>query len=652
MKPLSEILSLSTELLGWTLLNSLWQGLVMVLLIVTILRFMPVRLAKARYAIACMGIVALLMISVYTFLYLQQHHVEEKTAVNTISQNDFFGVLASQNTQPQIVGSSSWLLNTITLIDANMSLIMMGWAVGALLFSLRLISGWWYIRQMKQSALEVDPAWNSTLETLANAMGIRRVVMLAQSTNINSPMVIGFFKPVILIPAGMLAGLSTEQVETIILHELAHIKRHDYIINLLQAFVETLFFFNPFVWVLSNIIRREREYCCDDEVIMNHGSTMAYARALAQLEEWRLTKQTFALSLAENKNQLLNRIRRIMEKSGQNYSAKDRLIPAVLLVVGLICASWLTIKTDRKNKETVKDTFAQDTVIKNKGSRSKTTIITFDSEGNPHEEVYESAEGDVDEAFSYNWMSPDVNFVMPDMPSVPGAPSFPSFPDFPDMPMMPSFSMGAFHIDTIPGPGVYYFNNDGRDWENFSEEFEKKFQEQFKDFYKDHQKEFEKMMEDMKENFSHNFEDHHSWQMADLDHMREMQEMAVAEMHEHQSDLVEAQRAMELAQLDQLHALEAIPAMEDVAAMEHSAKLMEEQAKEMELRTARYEKEVAEMAKKDGYLGKDEKLSTINWGEDNEFKINGKKIKAEDTSKYVKHRDKYFKSAFHYMKTE
>src|SRR5690606_8513761 len=103
--------------------------------------------------------------------------------------------------------------------------------------------------------------------------------------------------------------------------------RHDYIINLFQSLLETIFFFNPFVWMISSAIRREREFCCDDEVVRRNGSPLTYAKALAQLEEIRHSKPVFALSLAENKNQLLNRIKRIMEKSAKNYSGRERIIP-------------------------------------------------------------------------------------------------------------------------------------------------------------------------------------------------------------------------------------------------------------------------------------------------------------------------------------
>src|SRR5204862_7511696 len=108
-----------------------------------------------------------------------------------------------------------------------------------------------------------DNDWSNIVQQLARQLHIDRVIPLAQSAHINAPLVIGYIKPVIMIPVGMFSGLSPEQIETIFIHELAHIKRHDYFINVLQSIIEALFFFNPFIWIVSNIIRREREYCCD-----------------------------------------------------------------------------------------------------------------------------------------------------------------------------------------------------------------------------------------------------------------------------------------------------------------------------------------------------------------------------------------------------
>jgi beta-lactamase regulating signal transducer with metallopeptidase domain len=136
-------------------------------------------------------------------------------------------------------------------VQRNIPLIITVWIAGLILFTARLLSGLAYTIRLTSSSLAVENEWSEYIHRTAAALGINRVIALAQSHAINSPMVIGYFKPVILIPLGMLSGLTTEQLETIFLHELAHIKRHDYLINLIQSVVETIFFFNPAIWVLS-----------------------------------------------------------------------------------------------------------------------------------------------------------------------------------------------------------------------------------------------------------------------------------------------------------------------------------------------------------------------------------------------------------------
>jgi beta-lactamase regulating signal transducer with metallopeptidase domain len=185
---------------------------------------------------------------------------------------------------------------------------------------MRLFGGWLKVQRLRASAIPVEEQWNERLRILARKLKVNQLVLLAESAMTEAPVVIGYFKPMILIPLGMLGGLSTEQLESIITHELIHIRRRDYLVNLLQSVLEILFFFNPFVWVISGIIRREREHCCDDAVIALHGNPLAYAHALTALEEAKLSRAGIALSLAEDKNQLLNRIKRIMEKSVRTYS--------------------------------------------------------------------------------------------------------------------------------------------------------------------------------------------------------------------------------------------------------------------------------------------------------------------------------------------
>ena len=176
-------------------------------------------------------------------------------------------------------------------------------------------------------------------------------------------MMIGALKPVILLPIATINYLTTEQVETILLHELAHIKRHDYLLNIFQTIAETILFFNPFVWLISRIIRREREHCCDDIVIANMSSPLPYAKALAMLENTRLEANNVALAATGNKQQLLGRIKRIMgtRKNKLNYTQLTIVIVVVLAVTLTVATFTYTQSFAQKSK----NSNASDTTMNN-----------------------------------------------------------------------------------------------------------------------------------------------------------------------------------------------------------------------------------------------------------------------------------------------
>lgn len=645
MNGITELLPSWTQALGWTLLNSLWQAITLLLLVVIALRITPSRLSQVRYIIACAGMALIVVLNATTFIYLFN---QSPTQITAVSINDM--IAGSTSASAPVHVAENWITILTGIVASNMPVIILCWAAGALFFALRMVSAWWYVSRLRTESFVIHDAWNDRLQKLARQLNINRAITLAQSARIHSPMVIGCLKPIVLVPMGMLAGLPAEQIETIFIHELAHIRRHDYIINLVQSFVETIFFFNPFVWIISSIIRREREYCCDDTVIAKHGSALIYARALAQLEEARLTNAAFALSLAKSKNQLLNRIKRIMEKSAKNYSGRDRLIPAVLLVVGLICASWLTITSEpeQHNRETAGQ--AADTVIKNNkksASYSRRSITTYDEKGQPHEQVVESYDGDEDMREA---LMPLTSFELA-IPPTPVEPFASPMFDF----VSPMFGMSGFEppvppifnfqADTIP-VGFHYRQD--KDWKEFSEAFEKKFSEHFSDFYKSNEKDFEKMMKELEENFKADFGDnwkeHHERMLADMGHEEEAMKQMERSIHQIEE---QARKAEELARkqsdvwVDRQH--------DHAERMEHEAQrhaeraeAMEHDMKRMEADMHAFEDELAEALRKDGYLGKDERLETINWSDEG-LNVNGKSIKKSDLKKYSELRKKYLK---------
>src|SRR6266700_8429858 len=162
---------------------------------------------------------------------------------------------------------------------------MLIWLTDVTILTLRLLTGWLWVKRIRTHGVTpAEPSWNRLLVRVACRLHIRRAITLLESTLVEVPTVIGWLKPVVLLPVSALGGLAPQQLEAILAHELAHIRRHDCLVNLLQTLVETLLFYHPAVWWLSRRIRIERENCCDDLAVSLCGDPVAYATALADLE--------------------------------------------------------------------------------------------------------------------------------------------------------------------------------------------------------------------------------------------------------------------------------------------------------------------------------------------------------------------------------
>jgi len=196
-------------------------------------------------------------------------------------------------------------------LDGHLAWLVCVWAAGVVMLSLRTAGGWNFAQTLKRHGTRpAEPAWQQVLARLANRMGVARRIALFESTMARVPTVIGWLRPVILLPMSALAGLTPQMMEAILAHELAHIRRHDYLLNMLQTAVETLLFYHPAVWWVGKKIRQERENCCDDLAVAACGDALIYARALTELEQLRAVP--FDLAMAATGGSLLARIRRLV----------------------------------------------------------------------------------------------------------------------------------------------------------------------------------------------------------------------------------------------------------------------------------------------------------------------------------------------------
>jgi beta-lactamase regulating signal transducer with metallopeptidase domain len=289
-----------TERLGWTLLHFLWQGILVAALYALARAVAGGRIsARGRYAIACASLLAMTAAPALTYWWLGNSGQAARIGVLTGWGARQLGpaVAYSPVTDP-------W--------QQAMPWIVLAWFAGAAACSLRLLMGFISAAALRRSRpAPVLTEWQQTLDRLIERMHVSRSVRLLPTDRVDSPSVIGWLRPVILAPVSVLCGLAPEQVEALLTHELAHVRRHDYLVNVLQGIAESLLFYHPAVWWISHQIRTEREHCCDDLAVAASGDVLVYARALAELESMRPAH--FKAALSANDGSLLRRIQRLAD---------------------------------------------------------------------------------------------------------------------------------------------------------------------------------------------------------------------------------------------------------------------------------------------------------------------------------------------------
>jgi beta-lactamase regulating signal transducer with metallopeptidase domain len=330
------------QAIGWALLQFVWQGTLIALLTAALLTALRRSGPDVRYVVSTIALALMLTVPVVTVVHTVQTMPgsapvwEGRSPAPTaaVASSDaevaappsVSSALSSAEAAPALAIPASWS------VDEWLPVFVSLWLAGVVLLTLRLFSGWMWVQRMKSHGARPAPeALQSAARRLMRQLHIGRAVRLLESTSVAVPTVIGWLKPVVLLPASALAGLAPSQMEAILAHELAHIRRHDYIVNLFQTVVETLLFYHPAVWWVSRRIRAEREHCCDDLAVSLCGDPVAYAAALAELEGLRST--TGDLVLAATGGSLLQRVRRLLGAPTHAGRAPGWLAAAVALLV-------------------------------------------------------------------------------------------------------------------------------------------------------------------------------------------------------------------------------------------------------------------------------------------------------------------------------
>lgn len=342
-----EILNLfpheTVNIIGWTIIHSLWQGLLISLILALVLIFVGKDNQRIRTLISYSALIIIFTISIRTYIILENENTENSNIevvseklhnnvalINISKVLDSTVITAEQNSIYE-----KYISSTSSLLSENIQFIVFFWFVGVLLLSIRLLGGVIYTQRLKsREVIPVNVYWENRLKQLIEKLEISKNVVLVQSKLVTIPVTIGYFKPIILLPLGLISGIPQNQLEIIIAHELAHIKQADYIFNIIQSILEVLFFYNPAVWWISSTIRKEREYLCDDLAIEVCGSSITLAKALLFAKKSEQIKTTFAMTSIRNNNSLIGRIKRMTNKTEKKqYGTALAIIPALLSII-------------------------------------------------------------------------------------------------------------------------------------------------------------------------------------------------------------------------------------------------------------------------------------------------------------------------------
>jgi D-alanyl-D-alanine endopeptidase (penicillin-binding protein 7) len=306
--------------LGWTLVHFVWQGALLGCVTAVLLTVLRNARPETRYAVACLGLLLCLAWPAAELVLLLGSG-DGPAAARLLPVAD-----AVRGQVTDAAGLLPWLQQHLDWIVAL-------WAACAGALGLRMAVGLLWIGRAAR-AQSCDPAWQARLSALAERCGLGREVRLRVVDSLASPVTAGWWRPVVLVPASLVAGMPPQLLEALLAHELGHVSRHDYLMNLLQNVIETLLFYHPAVWWISRRIRAEREQIADDFAARHLGEPRRLAQALSELE--KLQFSSHHLAQAANGGDLMARIRRLLRPDVQALNWKAA-VPVLGLAV--VCAA-------------------------------------------------------------------------------------------------------------------------------------------------------------------------------------------------------------------------------------------------------------------------------------------------------------------------
>lgn len=321
--------------IGWTLLHSLWQGALLALVVYSVLRWVKLS-PQAKYTLTSLAQLSMVGMAAITFGL-----VYDQAPAPMITLGEIPAVPLGQFTNP----SPESVRTFSDFLQPYLPWLTWVWVIGVSIAVLKGVFHFFQVQDLRfRQAQVLDFAWQQQLNQLGRRLGLSKTLLMLESNKIQSPLTLGHFKPVVLVPVGLLTNLPPAQVEAILAHEVAHIARHDFLINLCQTFIEALFFYHPVVWWLSQQVREAREHCCDDIAVALIDDKMTYARALTAVANHHITP-TLSMAMQGPKGQLIARVKRLFGTHTPQRRLPLRALTSMLMLVAFLSFAWVSPET-------------------------------------------------------------------------------------------------------------------------------------------------------------------------------------------------------------------------------------------------------------------------------------------------------------------
>ncbi len=438
------------QALGWALLHLLWQGTIVAGILAAVLALMSRQSASARYVVSCGALALVFAMFVATTIRAYDPAAAPIAIASGDSAASPETVKVSLKQLPVLIAESAAVGlrdRAVTVVSSarnQLPSIVAIWLAGVVLLSARLLVSWMRAKRLIHRASKpASHEWQRVAARISDALGLRRAVTLLESAAVEVPSVIGSLRPIILLPASALTGMTPEQIEMVLAHEMAHIRRHDFLINLLQAVVETLMFYHPAVWWMSRRVRIERENCCDDLAVAVCGNPIQYARALTRLEELRAN--ALPVVVAANGGSLLERIRRIAAGRAEGTTSSSRWAAAVAMLVLLGLAVGIPSLPALAERD--RDKKPAKTEVKPQKAEAKLEVVELKDKDDDDDS--DDVTVDVDSDYDDNDVDVDVDI---DPPAIPPPPHVPFVAPVAFGAITPSPSVPVIAPVAIPSP--------------------------------------------------------------------------------------------------------------------------------------------------------------------------------------------------------